>query len=62
MDTEETASGSLIFEEVWQDAVQKSLSGGRFWKFFLEKLFSSPKKNTVAKAVRPAKLVAISVW
>lgn len=32
MDTEETASGSLIFEEVWQDAVQKSLSGRRFWK------------------------------
>ena len=33
MDTEETASGSLIFEEIWQDAVQKSLSGpGRFWK------------------------------
>eukprot|EP00434_Breviolum_minutum_P014061 symbB.v1.2.012399.t4/scaffold857.1/size218589/14 len=24
---DETASGSLIFEEVWQDAVQKSLSG-----------------------------------
>eukprot|EP00434_Breviolum_minutum_P014060 symbB.v1.2.012399.t3/scaffold857.1/size218589/14 len=61
---DETASGSLIFEEVWQDAVQKSLSG------ILDEVFQTSDVLNDKKAVAlwywpmdqqaPARIIASS--